>query len=88
MIGRIKNISKFGLFVDINRQTGLLRWSNLTKGQKFQSGDLIAVDVVKSDNGKLELALTEQNFQEIFGTFIEKTRENLEILKEKNQEIR
>lgn len=87
MIGKIKSISKFGLFVLFSdSKTGLLRWSNIPKRQiKFKAGDLIEVEVLKErEDGKIELSFIEKDFKETFGSFLEETEDRLRDLSTKN----
>lgn len=91
MIGRVKSISKFGLFIHFSEtKVGLLRWSNLPKRPvKFKVGDLVGVEILKAhEDGKYELSFVEKNFKECFGEFLEKTREQLNDLKIKNEELK
>ena len=91
MIGKIKSISKFGLFVLFSdSKTGLLRWSNIPKRQvKFKTGDLINVEVLKErEDGKVELSFIEKDFKETFGSFLEETGDRLRDLNTKNGTLR
>ena len=91
MIGKIKSISKFGLFVLFSdSKTGLLRWSNIPKRQiKFKAGDLIEVEVLKErDDGKIELSFIEKDFKETFGSFLEETEDRLRDLSTKNGNLK
>ena len=91
MIGKIKSISKFGLFVLFSdSKTGLLRWSNIPKRQiKFKAGDLIEVDVLKErEDGKIELSFIEKDFKETFGSFLEETEDRLRDLSTKNGNLK
>ncbi|MFK4897232.1 S1 RNA-binding domain-containing protein [Lactococcus petauri] len=91
MIGKIKSISKFGLFVLFSdSKTGLLRWSNIPKRQiKFKAGDLIEVEVLKErEDGKIELFFIEKDFKETFGSFLEETEDRLRDLSTKNGNLK
>ena len=91
MIGKIKSISKFGLFVLFSdSKTGLLRWSNIPKRQiKFKAGDLIEVEVLKErEDGKIELSFIEKDFKETFGSFLEETEDRLRDLRKKNGNLK
>ena len=91
MIGKIKSISKFGLFVLFSdSKTGLLRWSNIPKRQiKFKAGDLIEVEVLKErEDGKIELSFIEKDFKESFGSFLEETDDRLRDLSTKNGNLK
>ncbi|MFK4907928.1 S1 RNA-binding domain-containing protein [Lactococcus petauri] len=91
MIGKIKSISKFGLFVLFSdSKTGLLRWSNIPKIQiKFKAGDLIEVEVLKErEDGKIELSFIEKDFKETFGSFLEETEDRLRDLSTKNGNLK
>ncbi|MBS4459113.1 S1 RNA-binding domain-containing protein [Lactococcus petauri] len=91
MIGKIKSISKFGLFVLFSdSKTGLLRWSNIPKRQiKFKAGDLIEVEVLKErEVGKIELSFIEKDFKETFGSFLEETEDRLRDLSTKNGNLK
>lgn len=91
MIGKIKSISKFGLFVLFSdSKTGLLRWSNIPKRQiKFKAGDLIEVEVLKErEDGKIELSFIEKDFKETFGSFLEETENRLRDLSTKNGNLK
>ena len=91
MIGKIKSISKFGLFVLFSdSKTGLLRWSNIPKRQiKFKAGDLIEVEVLKErEEGKIELSFIEKDFKETFGSFLEETEDRLRDLSTKNGNLK
>lgn len=91
MIGKIKSISKFGLFVLFSdSKTGLLRWSNIPKRQiKFEAGDLIEVEVLKErEDGKIELSFIEKDFKETFGSFLEETEDRLRDLSTKNGNLK
>lgn len=91
MIGKIKSISKFGLFVLFSdSKTGLLRWSNIPKRQiKFKAGDFIEVEVLKErEDGKIELSFIEKDFKETFGSFLEETEDRLRDLSTKNGNLK
>lgn len=91
MIGKIKSISKFGLFVLFSdSKTGLLRWSNIPKRQiKFKAGNLIEVEVLKErEDGKIELSFIEKDFKETFGSFLEETEDRLRDLITKNGNLK
>ena len=91
MIGKIKSISKFGLFVLFSdSKTGLLRWSNIPKRQiKFKAGDLIEVEFLKErEDGKIELSFIEKDFKETFGSFLEETEDRLRDLSTKNGNLK
>lgn len=91
MIGKIKSISKFGLFVLFSdSKTGLLRWSNIPKRQiKFKAGDLIEVEVLKErEDGKIELSFIEKDFKETFGSFLEESEDRLRDLSTKNGNLK
>lgn len=91
MIGKIKSISKFGLFVLFSdSKTDLLRWSNIPKRQiKFKAGDLIEVEVLKErEDGKIELSFIEKDFKETFGSFLEETEDRLRDLITKNGNLK
>lgn len=91
MIGKIKSISKFGLFVLFSdSKTGLLRWSNIPKRQiKFKAGDLTEVEVLKErEDGKIELSFIEKDFKETFGSFLEETEDRLRDLSTKNGNLK
>ena len=91
MIGKIKSISKYGLFVLFSdSKTGLLRWSNIPKRQiKFKAGDLIEVEVLKErEDGKIELSFIEKDFKETFGSFLEETEDRLRDLSTKNGNLK
>ena len=91
MIGKIKSISKFGLFVLFSdSKTGLLRWSNIPKRQiKFKAGDLIEVEVLKErEDGKIELSFIEKDFKETFGSFLEETEDRLRDLSTNNGNLK
>lgn len=91
MIGKIKSISKFGLFVLFSdSKTGLLRWSNIPKRQiKFKAGDLIEVEVLKErEDGKIELSFIEKDLKETFGSFLEETEDRLRDLSTKNGNLK
>ncbi|WP_285124040.1 S1 RNA-binding domain-containing protein [Lactococcus petauri] len=91
MIGKIKSISKFGLFVLFSdSKTGLLRWSNIPKRQiKFKAGDLIEVEVLKErEDGKIELSFIEKDFKETFGSFLEEAEDRLRDLSTKNGNLK
>ena len=91
MIGKIKSISKFGLFVLFSdSKTGLLRWSSIPKRQiKFKAGDLIEVEVLKErEDGKIELSFIEKDFKETFGSFLEETEDRLRDLSTKNGNLK
>lgn len=91
MIGKIKSISKFGLFVLFSdSKTGLLRWSNIPKRQiKFKAGDLIEVEVLKErEDGKIKLSFIEKDFKETFGSFLEETEDRLRDLSTKNGNLK
>lgn len=91
MIGKIKSISKFGLFVLFSdSKIGLLRWSNIPKRQiKFKAGDLIEVEFLKErEDGKIELSFIEKDFKETFGSFLEETEDRLRDLSTKNGNLK
>ena len=91
MIGKIKSISKFGLFVLFSdSKTGLLRWSNIPKRQiKLKAGDRIGVEVLKErEDGKVELSFIEKDFKETFGSFLEETEDRLRDLSTKNGNLK
>lgn len=91
MMGRVKSLSKFGLFVDFGepRQTGLLRWSALAREHgKFQRSDLIDIEILKiHEDGKIELKQGNRSLLEVLEDFSQSEQEKLEALTLKNQEL-
>ncbi|HAP14743.1 MAG TPA: RNA-binding protein [Lactococcus sp.] len=88
MIGKVKSISKFGLFVLFSdKKTGLLRWSNIPRRQgKYKVGDLIGVEILQArEDGKYELKFIEKDFEESFGHFLGEATDRLKSLKTKNE---
>lgn len=91
MIGIVDNISKFGLFVKINQQKGLLRWSSLKQAKnkvKYQKGDLISVEIAETrEDGKIELDYLDINFRAKYNEFLSESQEKIELLSQKNKEM-
>ncbi|AYG01400.1 RNA-binding protein [Lactococcus allomyrinae] len=99
MIGQIKNITKFGLFVSffitgketdesfIPKGVGLLRWSELPKRvPKLEVGDLIGVSILKRyEDEKVDLSYVEKDFKSTYGTFLEVSARKIEELKIMNK---
>ena len=105
MIGRVKSISRFGLFItflasELPREnqshleilsdklllTGLLRWSDIPRGEKFQRNDALTVTVKEiQDDGKIDLILIPEDFREKYDQILARTGENLQVLRHQNQ---
>ncbi|GFH42637.1 hypothetical protein Hs30E_11880 [Lactococcus hodotermopsidis] len=94
MIGYVKNITRFGIFIVLNdnengEMTGLLRWSSIPRGEKFHKGETLDVIVIeKHTDGKIDLRLLATDFREKYDKLLFRTSETLESLRERNQEIR
>lgn len=105
MMGRIKTITRFGLFVtfsstdlsekelsllpdivDKSEVTGLLRWSDLPHGEKYQRNDTLNVSVktIQAD-GKLDLVLKSESFRDKYEEILTRTAETLHRLEQVNQ---
>jgi hypothetical protein len=108
MIGRVKNISRFGIFISLSATdlalagypvsendqekatvTGLLRWPDVPKSEKFHRNETLAVAVkaVQAD-GKIDLVLLSEDFLEKYDTILARTWETLQTLQARNQEVR
>jgi len=91
MIGRIKNVTKFGIFVEIpeTKNVGLLRWTNFKgKRAKFERGDLVAVEILsENEEGKIELKTADTTALQMFSEFLTSEEEKLEELRQKNKEV-
>ena len=105
MIGRVKSISRFGIFItflaselsseermffegmsDTFLLTGLLKWSDVPKGEKIKRNDalIIAVKEIQND-GKIDLTLTQEDFREKYDKMLARTGEMLQVLRLQNQ---
>ncbi|GAX47927.1 hypothetical protein ACWN8M_06075 [Pseudolactococcus reticulitermitis] len=105
MMGRVKSISRFGLFVtflasDLSQEnqarfdnisddfllTGLLRWSDVPRGEKFQRNDALTVTVKEiHDDGKIDLRVTPENFREKYDNILARTGKILQGLRDQNR---
>jgi RecJ-like exonuclease len=92
MIGYVKKITRFGIFILFDNQNdmviGLLRWSDVPKSERFYKNKVVNVVIKeKYDNGKLDLVLVTQDFQEIYEKILIKTAETLQKLRVDNQKF-
>lgn len=105
MIGRVKSISRFGIFItflaselsseertffedvsDTLFLTGLLRWSDVPKGERIQKNDAVTIAVKEIQNdGKIDLTLTQEDFREKYDKILARTGEMLQVLRLQNQ---
>jgi len=92
MIGRVRSLSTYGLFIDFQEKgqskRGLMHWSELGRGQaKPKKQDLIDVKVLKShEDGKIDLTSGELGLLEVLAQFNDEAAKKLEALSEKNKE--
>jgi Predicted RNA binding protein (contains ribosomal protein S1 domain) len=91
MIGKIINITKFGIFIDFVedgiRKRGLARWSDTPKGSTFHKFDFVDIEVLSvDDRGKINLAVKEIDFDQQYARFLEDATERLLDLEERNRD--
>ncbi|URZ87497.1 S1 RNA-binding domain-containing protein [Floricoccus penangensis] len=87
---KISNITKFGIFVDLDdNRTGLVRWSNVPKNEKYHIGDYVSINILNTHpDGKIDLEISTEDFNDRFENFISTSYIRLAELQEKNKHIR